>query len=381
MPVTGDQKFLKSINRMALVRLIRGQPGLSRADLATVTGLTKSTVSLLAQELIDEGWLTEDDALVTGSIGRRPTPLRLDTERLALVGVDLNAGRLDAVATSITGEVIARSQRSFDVTDVPQVVAVVADAIMEIVKTVRAQGRTALGVGVAVPGPVHASSGILHSAPTMGWRDVPLRTELTGALALRGLLEFPVYVQRRAASAALGEVEFAFTPVEEPLLYIHLGLSIGAGVFVSDRLLSGHGGFAGDVGQQQLVEGGERKGSAESLISLRAMADELGIAPEAVQERLEAGDPVVREVVRRAGRHLGVLMHNLWSTFDPAQIVLGGVCCKLGSDYIDVARDTMAGMAKEAGYQVPVVSAARFGDLAVAIGATALVLHQLVRPV
>ena len=65
MAITGDQRLLKRINRMALVRLVRGQPGLSRAELSTATGLTKSTVSLLVQELIDDGWLCEDTVLVT----------------------------------------------------------------------------------------------------------------------------------------------------------------------------------------------------------------------------------------------------------------------------------------------------------------------------
>jgi DNA-binding IclR family transcriptional regulator len=57
MPVTGDQQLLKQLNRMALVRQVSIQPGLSRAALADVLGLTKSTISLLVRELVDEGWL------------------------------------------------------------------------------------------------------------------------------------------------------------------------------------------------------------------------------------------------------------------------------------------------------------------------------------
>jgi DNA-binding MarR family transcriptional regulator len=53
MTLTGDQHLVKRINRMALVRLLREEPGLSRADLSTHSGLTKSTISILAKELID----------------------------------------------------------------------------------------------------------------------------------------------------------------------------------------------------------------------------------------------------------------------------------------------------------------------------------------
>src|SRR5476651_1180320 len=60
-PLTGDQRFVKAINRMALLRLLRDEPGGSRAALSELSGLTKSTVSLLVKELIDEGWLSEDN--------------------------------------------------------------------------------------------------------------------------------------------------------------------------------------------------------------------------------------------------------------------------------------------------------------------------------
>lgn len=386
MTMTGDQKFLKSINRMALVRLIRSHPGQSRADLASITGLTKSTVSMLVQELIDEGWLTEDDALATGSIGRRPTPLRLDTRRLALIGADLNTGRIEVAATTLTGDVISLVEKQFENNDVDAVLGLLARTVAELVRFLRSDRRTVLGLGLGVPGPVHAGSGVLHYSPNLDWRDVPLRALLSGLLEKEGLVNFPVYVQRRAASAALGEIEFANKSVDEPLLYVHLGLGIGAGVFVSDRLLSGHGGFAGEVGHQQLVPDGPRctcgrQGCAEALIGLRAMSNALGVTPEEFQRRAERHDPAARKALAHAGHYLGVLLHNLWSTFDPAQIVLGGICCRLGEEYLESANATLHELASEAGLTPPPVSVTRFGEHAVSIGATALVLHQLVRPV
>lgn len=386
MNITGDQSFLKNINRMALIRMIRSGPGLSRADLASNTGLTKSTVSQLVQELIDEGWLSEDEVVVTGSIGRRPTPLRLNTERLALIGADLNVGRIEMVATNLKGEVIGAVRRELATTDIKPVLEVLADGVAELVRQMHAQKRKVLGLGVAVPGPVHAASGRLHYSPNLGWRDVPLRGEIESALAEVGLHKLPVYLQRRAASAAVGEVEFAGAEVEEPLLYIHLGMAIGAGVFVSDRLLSGHGGFAGDVGHQQLVPDGPacscgRVGCAEALVSMRAMSSALNVSPEKFIELAHAGDKAAKEAARSAGHYLGVLIHNLWATFDPAQVVLGGICTRVGDIYLESARATLDERAKIASLQAPKVSIARFGDRAVAIGATALVLHQAVRPI
>ena len=78
MPVTGEQQLLKQLSRMALVRQV-----------AARLGYTKSTVSLLVRELMDEGWLAERELLVTGEVGRRATPLHLDPSRLALLGAEV----------------------------------------------------------------------------------------------------------------------------------------------------------------------------------------------------------------------------------------------------------------------------------------------------
>jgi DNA-binding MarR family transcriptional regulator len=70
---------------MALVRALCRHPGLSRSDLATTVQLTKSTVSILVRELVEEGWLVESEVLATGDLGRRPTPLFIDPSRLVLI--------------------------------------------------------------------------------------------------------------------------------------------------------------------------------------------------------------------------------------------------------------------------------------------------------
>lgn len=72
MTTTGDQQLVKRINRSVLLRLLRAQSGLSRAQLAQASGLTKSTVSLLVRELIDEGWLSETSVTPASGQGRPP---------------------------------------------------------------------------------------------------------------------------------------------------------------------------------------------------------------------------------------------------------------------------------------------------------------------
>src|SRR5438094_9858169 len=119
MPVTGDSQLLKQLNRMALVRQVSTQPGLSRASLADVLGLTKSTVSMLVRDLMDEGWLSESELIATGEVGRRATPLHLDPDRLALLGADIGVDEARVVATNLLGEVLDTCIVTYDDTDAP----------------------------------------------------------------------------------------------------------------------------------------------------------------------------------------------------------------------------------------------------------------------
>lgn len=387
MAITGDQRLLKRINRMALVRLVRGQPGLSRAELAVETGLTKSTVSLLVQELIDEGWLCEDDVLVTGAIGRRPTPLRLDDQRLALVGAELGVGMIGVVATTLNGDVISKYSQSFTVdSEIPLVLGMLSRAIMDTVHATRGAGREVLGVGIGVPGAVQESSGVLCVAPNLGWRDVAIRDEVMRVLQAHSLGEIQVFVQNDADVAALSEVEFSPSSTHDPLLFLSLGIGVGAGVVVGGRLLLGRGGFAGEVGHIQLQPDGPvcscgRKGCAEAFFGLQVLANSFRLSREQLFERASQGDPEVVAALRSAGQHLGVLMHNLWVTLDPAQIVLGGRSCRLGPVFLDSARETFNAMAHEAGLETPLVVQAKYAELMVPVGASALVLHKYLQPI
>ncbi|PLK47418.1 ROK family transcriptional regulator [Uliginosibacterium sp. TH139] len=386
MAITGDQRLLKRINRMALVRLVRARPGLSRAELAVETGLTKSTVSLLVQELVDEGWLREEEVLVTGAIGRRPTPLRIDGRRLALIGAELAVGKLCVLGMSLDGEVLHRLEESFSSSERPgEILGTLAGMLADMVGCLRGEGRGLLGIGVALPGAVQEADGLLVVAPNLGWRNVPVRDELLRVLGSRGLADLPLWVQNDCDVAALGEVEFAAGEMGDPLLFIGLGIGVGAGVVVGERLLLGRRGFAGEVGHIQLQADGPlcscgRHGCAESYFGLQSLANAQHCSVPELFERARNADPETVKALQTAGQRLGLLIHNLWTTLDPAMIVLGGSATELGQAFLNSARRSFDALAQAAGLEMPVLQHARFGAQAVPAGAAALVLHKLLLP-
>jgi hypothetical protein len=112
--VASNQLLLKGANRMTVMRRLCACPGMSRSELAVALGLTRSTVTTLVRELLADGWLMQRGVAATGEVGRRPTPLFIDPQRLLLLGAEVGVGRLRVVSTSLTGEVLDRMTVGFD---------------------------------------------------------------------------------------------------------------------------------------------------------------------------------------------------------------------------------------------------------------------------
>ncbi|MBV7539322.1 ROK family transcriptional regulator [Duganella sp. sic0402] len=394
MIVAGDQQLLKQINRMALVRQLASAPGMSRAALADAVGLTKSTISLLVRELMDEGWLSESALLATGALGRRATPLHIDGSRLALLGADLGISAVRIVATNLLGEVLAEQQLPYpDAGDAASCIALMGAGLHALTANAALTGRTVLGIGAGLHGVVDDSTGMLHHAPHQGWRNVDVAGLLRAQFAGTALAGLPLFIQNEANVAALAELEFSGESGADPLIYLSIGYGVGAGIIVNGRLLTGLYGFAGEVGHTILQQGGPRcscgrHGCADALIGLRALMDEVyGRQQPASQQQLErlfqqaeADDAGALRAVEAAGRHMGVLLNNLWVAFDPMCIVIGGAALRLGERLIAPGRSVLDDCASAAQLTAPTVRTPHFGDNAIAIGGAAMARHYLMRP-
>jgi predicted NBD/HSP70 family sugar kinase len=386
----GHQQLLKDINRMAMVRHLCAKPGLSRADLAIAVGLTKSTVTLLVRELLAEGWLVEHDVVTTGDLGRRPTPLFVDARRLLLLGAEVGIESVRVVATSLTGDVLARAVTNHGAGKSAKAgIGSLATAMLKVRKQLNAAEQRVIGIGVGLPGGVDEARGFLHFAPNLGWRDAPIGAMLAEKLAGSPLAGVPLYLQNEADVAAIGELEFNSSSASDPLLYVSINQGVGAGVIVGDRLLTGSRGFAGEVGHNVLQLNGPlcscgRRGCAEAVIGPRAIlrvpaSDGMPSLSEALR-LLAENDATTTRATRKAGNYLGVLLQNLASAYDPSCIVLGGALVDLGEVFLQPALRTLQEYAAAANLAPPEVRTSRFGPDAVAAGAAALARYRLTRP-
>jgi predicted NBD/HSP70 family sugar kinase len=387
--MSGDQGLLKRINRMAIVRHVKARPGLVRGDLAELTGLADSTVSVLVKELIEEGWLRAEVAPESKGAGRRPQILTIDASRLALLGAEVGVDYLAVAACNIQGDILFTSMVEYRHDGVERSVRDTSKLVAQAHARMAAEKRVPLGLGVGLPGMV-ALDGTLRLAPNIGWRDVAMAPLLASGLRASGCGELPVFVLNDANAGALSEHVFGSGDATHSLVFLSLGQGVGAGIVLDSGLHLGAEGLAGELGHAVVDPRGAhcscgRHGCVETLISQRAISrmatgqDEPVLSVEELSSRLERGDEATVRAVRAAGEHLGLMVHNLLVAYDPTVVVLGGPLSRLGV-LVDTALEAVRRLAGDSPYHHATVRTSRFGINAGVVGAAASVLDHALHP-
>jgi predicted NBD/HSP70 family sugar kinase len=326
---------------LVLDAVVRNEP-VTRAQLAGRTGLTKSSVSSIVQELVSARLLVEQGTQRGGDLGRPGTSLALARDGVAGLGLEVNVDYLAACVVDLARRtrvqfVEVGDNRARDPAAVVELLVRLAGAA---VAAARSQGLTISATCVAVPGLVDQETGAVARAPNLDWRGVPLRQRLAGRVpsALT-----PVLVENEANVAALGELWFGDGAALGDFVRISGEIGIGAGIVVGGQLFRGAHGHAGELGHTTLEPDGApcacgARGCLELFAGQEAILRAAGLDPavststgradgpvSALVGRLGAGDRRAVTALEVAGRSLGTATASLVKLVDPDTVVLGGI--------------------------------------------------------
>jgi len=321
----------RQINRRITLNFLRHHQPMSRADLSRRSGLQRSTVSAIVDQLIEEGWVTEG-AIGRLPRGRRPRFLHLNVERTGIVGVNLRPETTTVGLANVDARFEA--QRAFPTPADP---AVFVRAVARTIANLRAAHPRMVceGVGVSLPGRVD-ESGRLVFAPNLGWRDVDLRQMLESATGL------PVNVENAANACALGEVWFGRHDEHlRHLVAVTVSEGIGVGVLLNGQLVHGAHAMAGEFGHMMLDEEGPpcccgKRGCWERFASNSAAVEHYTSGLQASRGEAEPlrfddllrlaaeGDARAGETLERMAHFLGVGLATIVTGLAPQLIVVIG---------------------------------------------------------
>ncbi|NBH01804.1 ROK family transcriptional regulator [Amycolatopsis sp. SID8362] len=346
---------------------------LTRAALAEVTGLTKSTVSKLVGDLVDAGLLAETGPARAGERGRPGVEVVLSGARVASLGLEINVDYLAVRVLDLTGDVrfAARRERDNRGSRPKKVLGELQALATEALAEAHRLGLEVAGAVLAVSGPV--GDGVLFSAPNLGWQDV------RPADLLR--LPIPVELDNEANLAALGELWYG--DGERDFLYVSGEVGIGAGLVVDGTLFAGARGLAGELGHVVVAPQGPLcrcggNGCLETFAGQEALlAAGNASALPAFLTALADGDRAAREACEAAGKALGVALTSAVNLLDLDRIVLGGVFTQLYpwlSGPVSEVLTTRLGGLRGA---PPVLTASRLGGDAATLGAAGRVVHRV----
>ena len=169
-PTTGNQGLVKDLNKAIVLNMVWRSAPTSRADISRASGLNRTTVSSLVDELITEGYVTEV-GVGTSALGRKPIMLQPNPDVGIIIGVELGVNYIRLIASDIVANVISRSELVIDPADgVDMIVETMLQAIKSMAASVPSTLRGLIGVGVGVPGLVRSSSGLWRLRPTSSGR-------------------------------------------------------------------------------------------------------------------------------------------------------------------------------------------------------------------
>jgi len=385
----GDATFLRQVNEAAVLELIREQGPISRSEIARRLRLSPATITRIVNDLL-ENHLVLEGSSVHSQHGRRPVLLEFNPRASLIIGVYVHKNMVGALS-DLNGEILERRV----VPSIPGEAGVecLITLIEDLHRVSRDFGPPVRGVGIGAPSIVIFEKGAVVWAPSLGWRNLPLKTRLEGALRL------PVFVENEVNLIALGESWRGAGQGIRNLVCISLGAGIGAGIILNGQLYRGSHDAAGEVGYiipnesclgRVYDEFGCLEGLAGSTgIVARASARLAGGEPSVLADSVEQGNPssLTVEMVLSAARdgdhlarsvldetldYLSIAVANLACILDPDCIVISGDLAEFGDLFVEPIRLRLRGALP----QMPDILLSELGTDAAVLGALAIALYK-----
>ena len=328
-----NSKVARDINRSIILATVRRRQPISRSAIADLTRLNKSTVSSIVARLLDEELLLESPDR-GGGVGRKAVNLSLRQGKHFVGAISFDAPCTRVAVVDINGTLKARDEIWTKVTSPESLVAQSVSRLNALRATIGPHRFH--GIGASVGGIVDANqSQVIYSA-NLGWTHV----DLAGLIRDQAPDGGSISVENDAKAAAQAELLWGTHQLTSTnMVFLLVGIGIGAGIAINGRILSGESHAAGEVGHMTVVEGGEQcscgnagcwhlyvseqaliKWFAETKKTVAGSASALSDVVDAAR----AGDQDALNVLRLWAQHLGVGIGDLICILDPEVVIVGG---------------------------------------------------------
>jgi predicted NBD/HSP70 family sugar kinase len=364
------------INRDIVLELIRTSQPISRADLARRSGLGRSTISQIVEQLIGENWVREG---AMGSLprGRRPTMVGLNGDLVA-IAVDIHPKQASVALVDLNGRLLSRWP--VPITSDP---AASVQLIIECMQRIRPtpSQKTTEGIGISLPGRVNPTTQRLIFDPNLKWPEFDIKKMVETRMGL------PVMLENDATACLLAERTFARMDGVRDAVLVAVAEGVGTCILANGQLFSGHNGMAGEFGHISVDPNGPRCGCgrsgcwevfSSSRAALRYYRELKPKGPvvtyQELLNRAEEGDSAAAQALTMQAMWIGRGLRMIIASVSPSTILIAGDLTaawhRFGPVIEKEATDlTLAG-------SPPLIRPSHEGEIARLRGAAALVFQR-----
>lgn len=393
----GNSKFVKKLNRMTVLNVIKNYEPISRHQLAEKTGLTPPAITGIVRELLELSFAKEV-GLGKSEGGRRPMKLKFNCQAGYVIGLEVTSNEAVLSVADLKNPPETVAVKELSMKDTAEGLAGMTAIIQEVIA--ENKDKHFLGVGIAFPGLLNVKGGTVRRSINLGggWDGYPLKA------ALEQKLKLPVFVENNSNASAMAERWFGGMESKD-LVYVNLGEGISAGIILGDRILQGYRGYAGEIGHIVLDEDGPlcncgNRGCLEAICAVPALMNKVR-----AEMPLIAGDDPLKavwnrkgkvsftdvlsaaqqqegyawELFKQMGKKVGRVIADIINLYNPELIYVGGKMAAAPPVFVEAIEGAVKSHAFPEVAAATSIKVSKFGQTAASMGACALALQQLLQ--
>lgn len=331
-------------NATTLLRLLLKQDSISRVELSRMTGLTKTTVSSIINEFIALGIVEESSTISTGNVGKSPTPLHIRKDAVYTIGVHLGRQGVKTVLMDARMNIISREKGlSYEKSGPKSVLKSLFTSIDNIMKDAEKHKLKIGTIGIGVPGPLDAQTGIVRHPPKFKrWKDVPL------GKIVHKRYKLPVWIENDANVGVLAEKWHGGGKDLKNFVYILANEGIGAGVVIDDELYQGADDYVGEIGHTLFYDHGRFR-YLEDIAGVDILIKKVrsqGLNVETIKDipklLKDNNEVVTSTIIKDISLWIGAAVINIIHIIGPQTVFIGGKMAMLGDALIQPIREIVS---------------------------------------
>lgn len=382
MKKTLTSTLMRSINRSAILDLIRQQSPITRAKIASELSVSLPTVMRIVDSLIEEDLVRYigNDA---SSGGRPASLLEYNGRAYAVIGIDLGGTKMYGAVADLSGNIQHEISIPTNSDGAERNLELLIDLIQKLLDVPRPAGQVIRGIGLGLPGVTLSREGMVTWVPSLGWRDLPIKSILEDRFG------YSVFIENDVNLIALGEHNFGAGKGVHNLVCVAVGTGIGAGIIINRALFRGFNQASGEIGYllpnvNALGETYDEFGALENLasglgIARRAreyfvannmpMPDE-ELTAEDVFSAARDGETWAQKITQDTIDLLSMAIVNISALLNPEMIILSGGVIRSADLLIEPIRQRIQGAIPF----LPRIEVSLLGSRAAVMGAIVMVL-------